>query len=309
MSNADSSPVSGVRSGADAVAGIETGGTKVFCAVSPADNPHEIVDSLRVDTRDPESTLGDIADFLGRHHVRTPIRAVGVASFGPVDTNPASPHYGSVTTTPKPGWAFTDLRRALAGLDPVPVSFVTDVTGSLLGERARGALQGLDDAAYVTVGTGVGAGVMVHGELVTGQGTPELGHILVRRDADDPFAGRCPFHGDCLEGLVSGPAVQDRWGRPARDAAEVELLAGYVAQLCLTLTLSVAPRRIVVGGGVSKTPGLLPAARRRLASLVGGYLGSTHPAEDPEGDYIVPPALGDLSGVHGALDLAASLLR
>lgn len=290
------------------LAAVETGGTKIFCAVSERDDPHTIVDSVRIPTETPETTLAAINAFLRAHHEGEGIEAVGVASFGPLETTPGTPHYGWITTTPKAGWLNTDLHLALAGLDDVPVDFVTDVTGSLLGERALGAASLLDNVAYATVGTGVGVGVMVEGRIVTGHGTPELGHILVRRHPQDDFAGICSYHGDCLEGLAAGPAIAARWGRTAQ-GAEVAIVASYIAQLVVTITLAIAPARIVIGGGVAKTEGLLDEVRTQAASLTAGYLGAGHPIQDPESGFIVPPALGDLAGVHGALALAASLLE
>lgn len=289
------------------LAAVETGGTKIFCAVSRRDDPHTLVDSVRIPTEAPEPTLTAINDFLRKHHEAEGIESVGVASFGPLETTPDSSRYGWITTTPKAGWLNTDLHRVLDGLGDVPVDFVTDVTGSLLGERARGAAAGLDNVAYATVGTGVGVGVMVGGVAVTGHGTPELGHILVRRHPQDTFAGICSYHGDCLEGLAAGPAVQARWGRPA-EGTERDIIASYIAQLVVTITLAIAPSRIVIGGGVAKTEGLLDAVRVQAGEKMAGYVGADHPIQNPASEYIVPPALGDYAGVHGAIVLAESLL-
>lgn len=290
------------------IASVETGGTKVFAAVADRSTPHDLIESCRISTTTPEDTLGALADFLGEYHRRSPIEAIGVASFGPIDTNPDSPTYGWITTTPKPGWADTDLHQAFAAVDGAPVAFVSDVSGSLLGERWQGAAQGLDDLAYATVGTGIGVGVMLQGNLVTGHGTPELGHCLVRRHPADDFAGSCPFHGDCLEGLASGPAVEQRWGRPAESTAELEVLGYYLAQLCLNITLTVAPKRIVIGGGVIKTPGLLEVVRTRAAELTAGYLGAEHPIQTPDTEFLVLPGLGDWAGIHGGFEVALGVL-
>lgn len=289
------------------LAAVETGGTKVFCAVSNREDPHTLVDTIRIPTERPDVTLAAINGFLRRHHEAEGIEAVGVASFGPIETSPRSDRYGWITTTPKQGWLNTDLHRALDGLTDVPVDFVTDVTGSLLGERAIGAAVGLDNLAYATVGTGVGVGVMVNGGLVTGHGTPELGHILVRRHPEDGFEGVCSFHGDCLEGLASGPAIEARWGRPAV-GAEREIIAYYVAQLVVSITLTIAPDRVVIGGGVAKTEGLMDAVRASAATLMAGYLGADHPIENAASGFVVAPGLGDFAGIHGAIVLAESLL-
>lgn len=290
------------------LAAIETGGTKVFCAVSERDDPHTLVDRVKIPTTTPEETLAKINVFLRKHALERGLDAIGVASFGPVDTDPESERYGWVLTSPKPGWQDIDLHEAFDGVPECPTAFVTDVSGSLLGERALGAATGLDDVCYATVGTGVGVGIMVGGRLVTGHGTPELGHMPVRRHPDDDFPGRCPYHGDCLEGLAAGPAVQARWGRPAV-GAEVDMIGSYVAQLAVVATLAVAPRRIVIGGGVAKTAGLLGSARRQAAVLMGGYLGANHPIQDPDSGFIVPPGLGDMAGIQGGLALASALLE
>lgn len=291
------------------IASIETGGTKVFAAVAERENPHTLIETCRITTTDdPDRTLGALADFLAEHHRFSRIEAIGVASFGPLETDPASAQYGWITTTPKPGWRNTDLNRAFARLDDVPVAFVTDVTGSLLGERWNGAAVGLDNLAYATIGTGIGVGVMVHGRLVTGHGTPELGHFLVRRHPADDYLGTCPFHADCAEGLASGPAVLQRWGRTAAHPEEIDILAHYIAQLVLVTTLSVAPQKIVLGGGVMKTEGLLAAVRAQAAVLTNGYLGVDHPLQNPGANFIVAPGLGDLAGIHGGLELALGLL-
>lgn len=270
-----------------------------MCAVADAAEPHDFLDEIRIPTTDPDTTLRQVRDFLIQYG---PLEAVAVASFGPLDTDPASQTFGWITTTPKPGWQNTDLRSALVDLCPAPIPFVTDVTGSLLGERARGALVGCDDAAYATVGTGIGVGLMVRGQLVTGRSTPEMGHIIVRRHPDDDHPGVCSYHGDCLEGLASGPAVEARWGRPA-EGHQVAIIAEYIAQMCATLALSVGPQRVVVGGGVSKTAGLMDEVRRRAADLVHGYLGD-HPIADPHSSFIRTPQLGDHSALHGAMELA-----
>lgn len=290
------------------IASVEMGGTKVFAAIAERSSPHDLIETRRIPTGTPQDTLDALADFLDEHHWRATIDAVGVASFGPLDTNPDSATYGRITTTPKPGWRNTDLHRAFRNLAGTPAAFVSDVTGSLLGERWQGAAPGVDDLAYVTVGTGIGVGVMVHGQLITGHGTPELGHCLVRRHPDDDFVGTCPFHGDCLEGLASGPAVQQRWGRPAETATELDVLAHYLAQLCLNITLTVAPRRIVIGGGVIKTPSLLELVRQRSAELTAGYLGDAHPIQLPESEFLVLPGLGDWAGIHGGIEVALGLL-
>lgn len=293
------------------IAGIETGGTKVLCALAEPADPGAVVRAVRIDTTTPAETLGRVRAFLAEHAAGG-LEAVGLAAFGPVEVDRRSPRYGTVGATPKPGWRGTDLLAGL-GLRGTPAAVVTDVTGAAVGEHRHGAGRGVRGLAYVTVGTGVGAGFLVDGRPLSDRAHPEAGHLLVRRHPDDPYPGSCPFHGDCLEGLAAGPAVAARWGRPAWDlgadrARAVELGAWYVAQLLAAVTLTVAPERIVLGGGVARTPGLLEAVRPRLAQLVAGALGE-HPCMDPGSGYVVPPGLGEDSGVRGALALAQDLVR
>lgn len=282
------------------IAAVETGGTKTMCAVAEVGSAHQLLTETRIPTTNPATTLGAVREFLIAHG---PLARLAVASFGPLDTDPQSPRYGWITTTPKPGWANTDVAGALAGLVDEQIPFVTDVTGSLLGEQAIGALRGCADAAYITVGTGVGVGLMVRGKLVTGRASPEMGHIAVRRHRGDDYRGNCRFHGDCLEGLTCGPAVEARWGGPAT-GEQVDIIASYIAELCATLAMTTAPQRIVIGGGVSKTAGLMAAVRRLAAEQVNGYLGANHPIQHPASGYLVNPQLGDYSALHGALAMA-----
>lgn len=294
------------------IAGIETGGTKVICAVAEALDPGTILAETRIDTTSPEQTLAAIRDFLAPKAVDGRFDAVGVASFGPVDVDPDSAHFGRITSTPKRGWRGTDLLAGLRLAAGTPVRLVSDVTGAALGEHRFGAGRGVSDLAYVTVGTGVGAGLVVDGAPFTQRAHPELGHLLVRRHPEDAFGGVCPFHGDCLEGLASGPAIQARWGRPGidpgpRQRESLQLTSYYLAQLLATISYTTAPQRIVAGGGVMKTPGLLEAVREQLVLLVGGAL-ADHPLTDPASGYVVRPELGDGSGVRGALSLANDAL-
>lgn len=289
------------------LAAVETGGTKVFCAVAERDNPHELVDTVRIPTRGPEETISHINAFLRKHDEMSGVDAVGVATFGPVDTDPQSSRYGWVLQSPKPGWQNVDLHACLDGLGAAPSAFITDVSGSLLGEHALGSARGMNNACYATIGTGVGVGILVEGRLISGHGTPELGHVPVRRHPHDDFPGLCVYHGDCLEGLASGPAVLASWGHPAQ-GQDIDIIGYYIAQLVVVGVLAVAPQRLVLGGGVSKTPGLIENVRAHAAQLLAGYLGADHPAQDPASGFVTPPALGDFAGIHGALELAQSLL-
>lgn len=275
---------------------VEIGGTKTDVAVgtSPADlsSPH------RIPTGTPQETLSAVVDYLSTH----PVDAVGVASFGPLDLDPASPGFGRIESTPKPGWSNEDiLSRLTSGLQ-MPIALDTDVNGAALGEGRWGAAVGMNDFVYVTVGTGIGAGVVVSGRVVGGARHPEAGHIVVTKEPGDTFAGACPYHGDCLEGMTAGPALEARFGRPeiwAGNDAVLDLATGYVAQGVRNLVYTVAPERIIIGGGVSKLPGFHDRLRQKTATLLGGY-----PHEPDLGLLVSGPGLGDLSGLAGGLVLA-----
>jgi fructokinase len=274
--------------------GVEAGGSTWVCAVGTgADDLRERAD---VPTTTPDETLGRVRAFFERQDGLT---ALGIGTFGPADVDPASPTWGFVTTTPKPGWAHTDVAGAL-GARGVPVGFDTDVNAAALGERRWGAAQGLDTFAYVTVGTGIGGGVCAGGELVHGLQHPELGHVRIPHDRElDPFPGSCPFHGDCLEGLASASAIEARRGRPAAELPDDDpvwaLEAHYLALGMVNLICAASPQRIVLGGGVLRRTGLLERVREEVDALLAGYVAM------PE---LVPPALGDRAGVLGALELA-----
>jgi fructokinase len=279
---------------------VETGGTKVLCAVGTG--AHDVHARLRIPTGAPAETLARAVAFFRAQ--ATPVTAIGIASFGPVDLDPRSPTFGFITTTPKPGWAHTDVAGPFRAALGVPVGFDTDVNGAALGEHRWGAAQGVDPFVYVTVGTGIGGGGVVNGRVLHGLVHPEMGHVRLPHDrAADPFPGTCPYHGDCLDGLASGRALRERWGAPAETlppghpawALEVEYLALGLASIIGVLS----PKRVVVGGGVMQQPTLLPRVRRRVGELLAGYVRA------PE---ILPPALGAEAGVLGALALAHDAL-
>ncbi|SDB80527.1 fructokinase [Raineyella antarctica] len=286
--------------------GIEAGGTKFVCCVGTG--PDDIRAEARFPTTTPEETLGRSIDFFREQATTAPMAALGVACFGPVDLDPASPTYGHVTTTPKPGWTGADVVGTLQQALGVPIGFDTDVNGAAVGEARWGAGQGLDPFVYLTIGTGVGGGAIVNGAPLHGLVHPEMGHVRVPHDlARDPFEGACPFHGDCLEGLASGPALARRWGVPAETLPAGhpawELEAGYLAELMAALVCTLSPRRIVLGGGVMSGPGLFPMVRSRTQELLAGYVSSSSVAEGID-DFIVPPGLGEWSGRLGAIALA-----
>lgn len=290
------------------VASVEAGGTKFVCAIGT--RPDDVHATTSFATTSPEESLGQAVTFIQGHQRRTgaEVAAVGIACFGPLDLREGSATYGHVTSTPKPGWTNTDVVGAFSNAFDVPVGFDTDVNGAALAESQWGAGRGLDPVIYVTVGTGIGGGAMVNGGLLHGLVHPEMGHLPVRRHPADPFEGVCPYHGDCLEGLASGPAIQARWRRtprelgPVRDEA-VALEAWYLAQLATTLAYVLSPELIIFGGGVLKLTGLLSAIRTQTGALLNGYLGSAVAGKQMD-RYVVAPGLGDRSGVLGGIALA-----
>jgi fructokinase len=285
------------------LAGIEAGGTKFVLAVGTA--PDAITARHVISTRTPAETLAQASAWFAAQGA---IAAMGIASFGPVELDPASQRWGHVTNTPKPGWANCDLAGHFGRSLGVPVGFDTDVNGAALAESRLGAGRGAGSLAYVTVGTGLGGGLILDGQLVHGAAHPEMGHMLPRRHAADAdFPGICPHHGDCLEGLVCGPAIIARWGAPLSDLAVDHpghaIIADYLAQLCHSLIAITAVEIIVLGGGVMNTPGLVERVRDRTTVLGNAYF--------PGGERhrILRPALGDNSGIIGALMLAEAARR
>ena len=280
--------------------GIEGGGSKWECAVGTG--PDDVRASVTIPTTTPEETIARIVDFFDREG---PVDAVGVGSFGPIDSRDGSPTWGYITTTPKRGWSNTSVGQELRRRLDVAVVFDTDVNAAALGEYRWGAGRGLRSLWYVTVGTGIGGGAVVDGTILRGLSHPEFGHLRVPHDrAADPFPGSCPYHGDCLEGLASGTALEARWGKPASEIETDEAWALEVRYLALGLLSVVAvlsPERIVVGGGVARRPGLLARVESELAALMNGY----HGFEPPQ-DFVTEPALGGRAGVLGAFALAAA---
>ena len=294
---------------APVLGGVEAGGTKLMCVVGSG--PDQVLAEERIPTTTPAETLARAVEFFraaARRHA--PCSAFGIASFGPLDLDPASPTWGRLTRTPKPGWAGADLVTPLHAAFGVPVAIDTDVNGAGLAEALWGAGRNADCVVYVTVGTGIGGGAILHRQPLRGLSHPEMGHIRVPRHPDDAsFAGVCPFHGDCLEGLASGPAVRARWGAPAEELpaghAAWDVLGFYLGHLCAAATMLLSPHVIVLGGGVTKAPPLLAAVRRWTGRLLAGYPQSAR-LEGALAEYIVPPALGDRAGALGALALAAA---
>lgn len=290
---------------------IEAGGTKFICAI--ADGYGHLMETISIPTTSPVETFSAAQQFFeDKTRQGAEISGLGIAAFGPIEIDPSAANYGSILKTPKPGWTSANFIDAFSSLD-APIAIDTDVNGACLGELIQGVGRGCKTLAYATVGTGIGVGVVKNGVSLSGMGHYELGHIKPPHDVTrDTFAGRCPFHGDCLEGLACGPAIFDRWGANLSelpsDHDALDLEAEYLSHLALTIILAHMPERIIFGGGVMKTPGLYERLRTKTKSLLDGYLDSPALAGDLA-DYIVPPSLGDLAGITGAIGLARRAAR
>ncbi len=288
--------------------GIEAGGTKFVCAIGRG--PKEIVAHERFATTTPQITLEQVRTFFAQHTDRYPLRALGIGSFGPLDADPHSSTFGTITTTPKPGWSHTELagffRRTLA----LPVAFDTDVNAAALAEHQWGAGRGVQNLVYVTVGTGIGGGALLDGAPLHGFSHPEMGHMRLARhkgDTSATFPGVCPFHQDCWEGLASGPAMEARWGQSAQELPPEhpawELEAFYLASGLMNIALILSPQRIILGGGVAQQRHLLERVRQNLGALLGNYVQGLQTRRAIR-SFLVPPALGQRAGVLGAIALA-----
>jgi len=289
------------------LAGVELGGTKCVCILGTG--PDDVRAVERLPTGEREETLRQIEAVLDRWRSQHgALRALGIASFGPVDLRPGSSTYGHITSTTKAGWRDTDIAQRLARRVNAPVGFDTDVNGAALAEGRWGAARGLDDFAYVTVGTGIGVGTIVRGRSVFGMNHTELGHIRVARKPGDKFAGICSFHGDCIEGLASGPAIEARAGKPASqlpsDHPAWDFVAHGLGQLMHTMVLTTAPARIFLGGGVmAAQTHLFERIQQELKRSLNRYVEAPE-LEQGLPQFIVPPGLGTMAGPLGALALA-----
>jgi fructokinase len=282
----------------EVIAALELGGTKTVVALG--NEAGELLEEFRFPTTTPEETLGVAMDWW---RTRAKFSRLGIASFGPIRIDPAREDYGTFLTTPKQAWQGFSLTEYFARyLSGVKVMIATDVQAALLAEMDRGAAVGLSDVLYLTVGTGIGAGICCQGKLVHGTLHPEMGHLLVRRHPDDAFAGVCPYHRDCWEGLASGPAIEQRWGIDAQklpahhEAWEME--AYYIAQGLFAACAMLSPERLILGGGVSQAPNLHAKVLDLLDVFSAGYF-------EALGERLVVPALGQQAGIIGALLLAA----
>ena len=292
------------------LAGVELGGTKCICILGTG--PDDIRARVTVPTLDPDTTLDSIAAVIQKWREQPgPPVALGVASFGPIDLRRNSPTYGCMGATPKRGWANADIAGYFTRRFALPVGITTDVIGAALAEGRWGDAQGLTDYVYITVGTGIGAGLIVAGQSVFGCHHPEVGHARIVRARGDTWPGNCPFHGDCIEGLASGPAIEARSGKPAgsleSDSPVWKTVVHALAQLNHLLVVTAAPQRILIGGGVmSAQPHLFPRIRRAVLESLNGYLHIPQVLNDID-RFIAPPGLGTLAGPLGALAIAATI--
>lgn len=284
-------------------AGIEAGGTKFVCTV--ASGPDDVRAQISFPTTTPEETLRKAIAFFKAHR---PFAGMGIATFGPCDLNPQSSTYGHLFTSIKPGWKETNVLDPFRQAFDVPVGIDTDVNAAALGEFTWGAGQGLETVLYLTVGTGIGGGGVINGRMIHGLMHPEMGHIRVpRASLDDRFTGICPYHGDCVQGLASGPAIQARWGKPAAelppDHPAWQMEACYLAMAVSSYICTLSPNRVILGGGVMHQKHLFPMIRAEVKKLLNEYIPWPTILERID-EYIVPPGLGDQSGIMGAIALA-----
>lgn len=284
---------------------VELGGTKTLVAVGNGDGT--LGETLKLVTgEEPDAVVDAVVEFLSRHE----LTSVGIASFGPLELRAGHENFGSILDTPKRGWSNFNLVSAIGGRLGVPVAIDTDVNGAALAEGKWGAARGVDNHAYITVGTGVGAGIVVGGKIIRGQAHPEFGHIAVAKHPDDNYAGNCPFHRSCLEGLAAGPALGERYGGSPSQISQREqeealgLVAFYVAQGVRTLVYTVAPERVVIGGGVSKMAGFHSAVGEQLVTQLAGYAVAP---EHSSKDFVASPGLGDRSGLVGGIALGIGI--
>ena len=292
----------------DLYGGIEAGGTKFVCVVGSG--PSNIVGRTRIDTTTPEETFQKVIQFFRPFSDQEKIRSIGIGSFGPLDLNPDSPTYGFITSTPKPYWSNADFLGTIQRALKVKATMDTDVNAAALGEFRWGAGQGCDPLLYLTIGTGIGGGYIKDGKTLIGLHHPEMGHIRIVHDLKrDPFPGGCPFHGDCFEGLASGPAIEKRFsarGETIRDDDPYwDIEADYIASALCNYILILSPKRIILGGGIMERTFLFNSIRRKILESLNGYVESESLLKNID-EYIVPPGLGNPSGSLGAIALAES---
>lgn len=284
---------------------LEAGGTKMVCAIG--DETGKISEQISIPTKTPDVTIPKLIEYFEKNAVD----ALGIASFGPIELDPKNPDYGHITTTTKVAWRNFDMAGSFARALGCPIGFDTDVNGSVLGEVTFGQAKGKSCVIYLTIGTGVGAGIYIEDKLLHGMLHPEAGHVLIEKRSADSYAGKCPYHRNCLEGLAAGPAIEERWGKKAAelaDKAEVwQLEADYIAQALTGYILTLSPEMIILGGGVMHQEQLFPLIRTKVTELLGGYI-QAEELQDMD-HYIVPASLHDDQGIMGCLELARRALQ
>lgn len=284
---------------------LEAGGTKMVCAIG--DETGKIYDQVSIPTETPDVTIPKLIEYFEKNTVD----ALGIASFGPVELDPKAPNYGYITTTTKVAWRNFDMAGSFARALKCPIGFDTDVNGSVLGEVTFGQARGKSCVIYLTIGTGVGAGIYIEDKLLHGMLHPEAGHVLIEKRNGDAYAGKCPYHRNCLEGLAAGPAIEERWGKKAVDLADKtevwQLEANYIAQALTGYVLTLSPEMIILGGGVMHQKQLFPLIRAKVTEFLGGYI-QAEELRDMD-HYIVPASLHDDQGIMGCLELARRALQ
>lgn len=282
------------------IGGIEAGGTKFVCGIG--NEKGEILERISFPTETPEITLTKVVEFFKDKN----ITALGIGSFGPINLNPNSKTYGYITKTPKTAWQDYDILGYMKKYFNIPIYFDTDVNAAALGESVWGAAKNLKNCMYLTIGTGIGGGILVNGELIHGMLHPEMGHILVKRHPEDDYSGKCPFHKDCFEGMASGPAIEARWGKKGNQLSKEhkawDIEAFYIAQALMNYILILSPEKIILGGGVMKQSQLFKKIRENVKDLLQGYIQTSEILENID-EYIVYPKLEDNAGLLGAIAL------
>lgn len=279
------------------IGALEAGGTKMVCAVG--DENGQILERVSIVTENPDKTMPEILEFFRQYT----LDAIGIGTFGPVDLDRTSPTYGYITSTPKISWRNFNLLGSMKREFAVPIGLDTDVNASAIGEASYGITRGLDSSIYITVGTGIGVGVILDGKAVHGMQHPEAGHILLVRHPEDNYTGHCPYHPNCLEGLASGPAIEERFGVKAAelpgDSLAWEIESFYLAQALVDFTLVYSPKRIVLGGGVMHQKQLFPKIREKYREMLNHYVDT--PYVKDLNNYIVPYSLDDNQGIMGCI--------
>lgn len=286
--------------------GIEAGGTKFVCAIGS--NPEDLQNEVRFETTSPKETIKRTLEYFKEQNLKEKLLSIGIGAFGPVELNRDSSNYGFITSTPKPGWNNINIYGLIKEELKIPVGFNTDVNAAALGEYEWGAGQGLNNFIYLTIGTGIGGGAIINGRLLHGLQHPEMGHIFIPQDIKaDPYKGNCPFHKNCFEGLASGPAMKNRWGKSPEDLNKNhkawDLEVQYISLALTNYICTLSPERIIIGGGIMEQKNLLPLIHSSVKKMLNNYIHMEEFTDNIE-KYIVLPSLGKKAGILGALVLA-----